>query len=53
MEICPNCKESKSIIYGTGKLKCKCQIAYLENIKSSLRIADEMVNDMLGIKENQ
>ena len=53
MEICSNCKESKSIIYGTGELKCKCQIAYLENIKSSLRIADEIVNDMLGIKENQ
>ena len=53
MEICSNCKESKSIIYGTGELKCKCEIAYLENIQSSYKALNEMVNDMLGIKENQ
>ena len=53
MKICPDCKEAKSIIYGTGELKCKCEIAYLENIQSSCKAVNEMVNDMLGIKENQ
>ena len=53
MKKCNKCKDGyQSIIFGSGRLKCKCEI-YMDNVIDGYKIFNDMIKDMLNIKENQ
>ena len=53
MDKCNKCKEGyRTIIFGSGRLKCECEI-YMDNIIEGSKFFNDMIEDMLGIKKNK
>ena len=50
---CNKCKDGyQSIIFGSGRLKCKCEV-YLDNMVESFKPFNDMIDDMLGIDKKE
>ena len=50
---CKKCKDGyQSIILGSDRLKCECEI-YLDNMVESFKPLNDMIDNMLGIKKKE